>query len=298
MRIAITCFNLSWQSGGPRLIFSAAQALKKKGHEITIYTQEFNRKYFLDLWSDLDIRIVSVSNVSVGYRFGGIIGWIFNKIVKERETKKIAEAIAHAIPADIDILNVHDFAYPVAYFYKKINPKTQIIWTNNDPPFSYLPKDSWIKNILSRLFNAYKEIQSKKYLACIDKVLVLDSFNYDWCEKHGLRPYLTRLGVDPKFQLPVKDITDKFKEKKVRLFGLGSLNKYRRYEDIILAVKYLRESGIDATARIIANDMWDESVCRNGLVKLVQDNKLTEYITFNFAGVTDEELREVYNESD
>ena len=58
MKISIVCLNLSWQSGGPRLVFSLARAAKAMGHTVTIYAPAFSREYYQELWEGLDIRVV------------------------------------------------------------------------------------------------------------------------------------------------------------------------------------------------------------------------------------------------
>lgn len=300
MKIAIVCFNISWQSGGPRLIFSSAQALKKLGHRVVIYAPEFSGEYFKELRQGLSIRIVKPKHEFVwAGRPKNILTWMMRKIVQERLKLDTAKRIAAALDDDFDIVNVHDFAYPVGFFYKKRNPRAKILWTENDPPFMYLPKKNFYADVLSRVYNASKNIVHRRYFKAIDKVAVLDMYNKLWCEARGLTPTVIRLGVDfEHFYLPVKDFRKKAKQKSVRLFGLGSLNEYRRYEDTILAVKLLRDSGYDARALIISNDMWDEKEYRNKLLTIVSEHKLGEYITFNFSGVSEDGLRNAYEESD
>ncbi len=291
-KIAIVCFNLSWQSGGPRLVFSLAQSLKKAGHYVIIYAPEFSGQYYKELCEGLDIRIVKPrSYLNWSGRPKNIFIWIKRKIIQERLKLNIAKDIASAMDLNFDIVNVHDFAYPVGYFYKKRNPMARILWTENDPPYMYLPKGNFVFDFLSRFYNFYKDVISRKYFSAIDGVSVLDSHNKSWCEKRGLKPKIVRLGVDFEgFYQPVKEM-------KLNLFGLGSLNKYRHYEEIILAVKYLRDWGYDARAQIICNDMWNENQYKSYLLKLVEENKLEDHIEFNFKGVSEEGLREAYQKN-
>ena len=60
MKIAITHFNLTTESGDPRMVFLMAQELKKAGHTVVIYCAEFEAaKSFPRLNEGLDIRIVA-----------------------------------------------------------------------------------------------------------------------------------------------------------------------------------------------------------------------------------------------
>lgn len=299
MKISIVCFNLGWQSGGPRLIFSSAQALKRKGHEVVIYAPEFNGEYFKELWRGLDIRVVSSAEKPVAQKKpNGVISWIKRKLEQEKAREEMAKKIAEAIDKDTDILNLHDLAYSVAAHRKKINPRAKIIWTENDPPFMYLPKNNFFADILSHAYNFWKDVQSRKHFRAIDMALVLDLYNKSWCEKRGMKTAIVRLGVDPAFYLPVKNSKDKFAKKEVRLFGLGSLNQYRRYEDTIFAVKHLRDWGYNASALVIASDMWDEKIYREKIQGLIRDNGLENKIDLRLKGVSEEELLESYEKTD
>jgi glycosyltransferase involved in cell wall biosynthesis len=300
MKIAIVCFNLSWQSGGPRLIFSLAQSLKKFGHAVVIYAPEFSGEYFKELWTGLDIRVILPEKPLIwSGRPPGLLAKICQKLEQEKALLAAAKRIAAAMEADFDVVNVHDFAYPVGYFYKKFNPKAKVIWTENDPPFMYLPKKSFLFDLLSRAYNFWKDFSSRKYFRAIDRVSVLDSYNELWCRNRGLKPVIVRPGVDAEnFYAPVKDFTSRARLGKVRLLGLGSLNEYRRYEDTLGALKYLRDWGYDASALIIANDMWDEKGYRNKILGIVKENSLENFVTFNFQGVSEKGLKDAYHESD
>ena len=158
----------------------------------------------------------------------------------------------------------------------------------------YVPKQGRLLNLAARIYHARNESAVKKYLRAIDAVSVLDTYNEAWCKDRGLHPTIVRLGVDAeKFHLPVKDFVEKAKRKSATLFGLGSLVEGRRYEDIIEAVRLLRERGYHVEGTIISNDMW-QSPYRHKLEALVRDANLTEAIRFNFKGATHDELMKTY----
>ena len=300
MKIAIVCFNLSWQAGGPRLIFSLARTLKKNGHQVVIYTPEFSGEHSKELWEGLEIKVIEPDKrISWSNESKGIFSWIIGKLRKESQHVKVAKKLAQAMDPDFDIVNLHDYAYRVARFYKQKNPKAKIIWTDNDPPYMFLPKKNFIRNILGRLYVIYKDTFGRKYFKEIDSVTVLDFYNRDWCEKRGIKAIVSRLGVDfENFYNPVKDFTEKAKNKSVKIMGLGALNPYRRYEDIVLAVKNLRDSGYKAEALIISRDSWNEKEYREKLIRLVEENNLEDHVKFMFEGASEAELREAFKNSD
>lgn len=302
MKIAIVCLNLSWQSGGPRLVFSMARELEKNGHKVVIYAPEFTGEYFKELWSGLDIRVIQSKYEPVwsgSGKAGNIFNWVKAKFEQERAKLFSSRTIAESMDADFDVVNVHDFAYLAVPFYKKRNPRSRVIWTANDPPYVYLPKDNFFRDILSRVYNWVRNSSSRKYFKFIDGVAVLDSYNKEWCAKRGLNAVIVRAGADTEgFYIPVKSFKEKARNKKVRLFGLGSFNKYRHYEDTIMSVKILRDRGYDAEALIIANDMWDEKEYRGKILRLIKDNKIEKAVDLRLKGVSEQGLIDAYKETD
>lgn len=300
MKIAIVCFNLSWQAGGPRLIFSLAQTLKKNGHKVIIYTPEFNGENFKELHEGLDIRVINSQNkISWSGNSKNIFSWVKDRLKKESLQIEVAKELAEAMESDFDVVNLHDYAYRVARFYKHKNPKAKIVWTDNDPPYMFLPKKNPVRNILGYLYVIYRDLTSRRFFKYIDVVTVLDFYNRDWCERRGIKAVVSRLGVDfESFYHPVKDFSQKAKSKSVKIMGLGALNPYRRYEDIILAVKELRDSGYRAEALIISRDAWNEKEYRKKLTDLTEKNKLNEYVKFMFEGASETELREAFRSAD
>jgi glycosyltransferase involved in cell wall biosynthesis len=202
--------------------------------------------------------------------------------------------------SDLDIVNIHDFAYRTGYFYKNRNSKAQIIWTENAAPYLYIPRGRFFADILGWAFQTFKEWSSKKYFRAIDKVAVLDMLNKKWSEDRGLKNVtIIRCGVDfDKFYAPVKDFSAKAKKRSVQLFALGALNAYRRYDIVVRAVKLLRDGGVNARALIICNNIWRADLDKKNLIQLVKELALEPFIDFRFAGVTEEDLRTAYRSSD
>lgn len=298
MKIAVICLNLKWQAGGTRLIYSLAQGLKKLGHQVVIYTPEFNPEAFPEERKGLEIKVVPPAYpFSWNEKINGFWARVQSKLKQERLYIDTSRRIATSMDSDFDIVNVHDFAFPVAFFYKKINPKTKVIWTENDPPYTYLPKSNPFIGILSRLFNSYKDLQSRKYFKAIDKVNVLDLYNQNWASSRGLRAVVIRSGIDFKnFYQPLKD--SRLRSKPFKILSLGALNIYRRFEDIIKATEMLKNKKLDVVTTIIAKDIWEETFYKNKLTQLVQDLGLNSDVKLNFEGVSNEEFQKTFRDSD
>jgi glycosyltransferase involved in cell wall biosynthesis len=301
MKIGIVCVNLSFVAGGPRLVLGLAQALKKLGHNVIVYAPDFDAEHYKDYAAGLDIRIVKPHAPLIwAGRSKNIFEWAWHKIEQERRLIDASRRIADAMDADFDIINVHDFAYRAGYFYKKINLKAHIIWTENAPPHEYISKNNFFFDVLGAVYKLWKRASSRKYFRAIDKVAVLDFLNEKWAKEQGLKNIrVIRCGVDfKKFYVPVKDFTEKAKKKSVQLFALGALNLYRRYDIVARAVKILRDKGIDARALIICNNIWKEDAMIENLKKLVKELGIEQFIDFRFAGVSEEDLRKAYATSD
>jgi glycosyltransferase involved in cell wall biosynthesis len=300
MKIAIVTFNLNVDAGGNRLLFSFARALRGFGHGVVIFAPEVDKNVFPELQEGLDLReIKQRAKLDWSANPKALSSILRRKIEQERLHIETARNMADSLGSDFDIIYLSDFAYRVGYFYRKARPHSRIMWIMNEPPYQYLPKENLIFDILSRVYNRWKDISSRRYFRVVDRVFVLDSYNKKWCEERGLASVVVRLGVDFKnFYLPVKDFTPRAKAKKIRVFALGSLNQYRHYEDTISATKILRDWGYDATALIIANDRWDEKEYREKLLQLIRDNNLAAAVDLRFKGVPEDGLRAAYRESD
>ncbi len=301
MKIGIVCFGLTFVAGGARLIFGMARSLEAEGHTVIIYTPEFKAEHYKEAAKGLDIRVIEPKKPLIWTgRPANLMAWVRNKIEKERRFVNVSRQIAMAMDPNLDILNIHDFAYRTGYFYKKRNPKTQIIWTENAAPYLFIPRKQPLANLLGYAYQWYQDLHEKRYFKAIDKVAVLDFLNEKWSEEHGFKNIaVIRCGVDfEKFYAPVKDFAEKAKKKSVQLFALGALNIYRRYDVVMRSVKILRDEGIDARAIIVAINIWEADALKDELTALARELRIEPYIDFRFAGVSDEELRKIFRESD
>ena len=80
--------------------------------------------------------------------------------------------------------------------------------------------------------------------------------------------------------------------------GLGILNPYRGYAQLIEIIHILRGWGYDATAKIVCRDYWKRPEWREKLLTLIRNWNLENAISVNFEGVSNEELKNLYIESD
>jgi glycosyltransferase involved in cell wall biosynthesis len=302
MKIAIVSFNL-FTAGGARLTFNMAHALQALGQQVIIYTPAMESSDFGDLTKGLDIRIVSDAKRIThftGAKPRNIFEWIRNKLKHEGEFLDASRAIARAIDADCDGINVNDSSYRTAYFFKKRNPNARAVWIVNGEPFRYLSRHNLFYDIPGHLYQFIRQRTRRKFLRAIDAATVLAEHDRGWLDGTPIRNVaVVRAGLDfEKFYAPVKDITEKAKEKKINLLALGALNAARRYDNVLEAAKWLRDWGYRPHVTIVANNIWNENAYRDSLIAYVTENALTEYVDLRFNGVPEAELPHVYEQSD
>jgi hypothetical protein len=60
----------------------------------------------------------------------------------------------------------------------------------------------------------------------------------------------------------------------------------------------LRDWGYDATALIIANNIWNEDACMRDLIALAKELNMSSFVDYRFRGVSEEDLKRAYREAD
>ncbi|MEK7546593.1 MAG: glycosyltransferase family 4 protein [Patescibacteria group bacterium] len=299
MKIAIVLFNLATEAGASRLLFSFAQSLKKQGNAVVIFTADYNPNCFPVLSRGLDIREIK-GDIPFSSVFGSKT--TFGKILGSLRLYKLAalnaRRIADAMENDFDIVNCHtDFSYRVGALYKKRNPKAKFIWTMHDSPFDFNPKKGFIRNISSKIFYAVQEKIERRFFKKADIAVVIDNRNKEIAEKElGLNTRILRGGVDfESFYRPVKSKPD---SKKIALLSVGSLGRYRRFEDVISATAILRKKGYDARTLLVCQDFWADKIYREEFESFIENSGIKNYIDARFEGVAEKDFMDVYRQSD
>ena len=84
----------------------------------------------------------------------------------------------------------------------------------------------------------------------------------------------------------------------MQLLAVGALNAYRRYDNVVTAVRMLRGEGYDARAIIVANNIWHEDQCRDDLRALVKKYNLGQFVAFNFEGLSETDMIKTFQAAD
>lgn len=298
MKIALVEFNLGYLSGAPRFALNVANTLQKNGHRVIVFTSEFQKENFPELSKHLDIRVVPSEIPDKDLRGAPtLFGKMKQRFQRNRISLRNAKKIAQTMDSDFDLLLCHNtYAYRVGYFYRRKNSSTKIFWIMHDPPWTYRPAGKFLYDLPRELISWIEEKAEKCYYSVMQGVAVLDERNRKIAERFNLPVYIIRGGLDfEKLYLPVRDISRK---KYFRILGVGALNPYRRYEDIISAVSILQKQGIGARAVLVCKLSPNTETYQKFLLDLAEKENIREYVDFHFEGASEEELRGIYRESD
>lgn len=295
MKIAIIEPILSSPYGTSRFALSVAAALKKLGHLVVIYTNEFSDKVFPELVRGLDIKIAKAKFKEEDLRGARtIVGKLIQRWQRRSAHIENSKLIFELMDKDFDIIDCQNlYTYRVGYLYKKnINKNAKIIWSLYDVPWIHRSVGRFLYDLPRQLNSYLEEILEKKFYSLVDKVVLLESRNYSVAKRLGFSDSLISpiffSGVDENFYFPVKNIA---KIDEIRLLSVGALGSYRRYEDIISAVAILKKRGIPAKATLVCKASPDTILYREQILRFAESLGVVDDIDFRFEGASDEELR-------
>lgn len=301
MKVALVAFSIVTRGGTQRQMLSLGQALKRAGHDVTVYTFDHGDRYgYPDLVQGLAIRALhGESGEPLRSRLPGILGGLSRKVRRKRMLLSACQRLADMIPVDTGAVNTHDDeTYKVAYFFKKRNPSAVTIWTMNDPPVSYLSKGSAFLDVLVRLFNTLELLYERRFLGSVTAIAVLDVRNKKMAERYYRRPVkIVRSGLD--FQKFFKPIHPRSTGTPLAIFSMGIGLPHRRFEDVVSAAEILRDRHQPVRVTIFSQSFGDNPYL-DTIRGLIQKRKLDGVIDLRIAttGINDEELVKIYQEHD
>ena len=306
MNIAIIIRFLTRTGGAVREAFMLARELEKRGHRATIYTFAYDpHQCFPGEFSDIRIKVLQWDYPQWWSRFFRIpiFGTTLQRFLENRKAVQLARLIDPAT----DVLNPHDqTSAHTAYYFKKLVGPAPSVWMMNDlhirrwsifdHPLLKPPRRSRIKKIVDWLRD-WRENQ--KFFSAQDKIGVIVQSMAERAKIYLGRPdaAVVRSGADlERFLYRARN---PILNKRIRICSQGIFYTYRRFEDVIEAVKILADQGYDPFLTIVG-DYGHKDTARayhQNLVSLVK--KLGIEPRVRFAGVVSEdELNRVYYESD
>ncbi len=246
MKIGVLLWELDVSGGTQRQALCLARELGTAGDEVTVYAPRIDRgrcyPELMEAVATLDLGGGRPDPPSPG-KAGRILRRFLGRAPDLEWNRRLAETI----PADLDLLNVHELiVYPAAVFWKERTRKP-IVWMMNDVPAEFLrkwePRRPW--RGLDRAFNgkAWDERNRRRMAGRFDRIVVLSRMEgrkLTACT--GLGADVVPSGLDlGAFPFRRREPPGR---RALRLFSNSILYPHRRLEDIVGALQILERRGI------------------------------------------------------
>lgn len=285
MRVALIKHSAVGRHGGTRLFFRLAHELRALGHDVDLLVHDLDEAAaFPEMTAGLEIR------AHRRIRFAGRRPLPLLLAEQERHSRELAQLV----PADVDVLNVHEWrGVRAGALAKRGRP---LVWNCNDPsPWDLLatrrdPLRRAVGRVLGAIDRAYG-------VAAVDRTVVLDE-RVRWIMRTstGMDPAIVRCGADLPPVGPDKaaarralGLGDAFV-----VLAVGVVVPHRRFEDVIAALASL-PARIEAV--IVGSDQLDGGHARR-LRALAADRGVADRIRFVTRPPADDELRSYYAAAD
>ncbi len=304
MKIAIILRKIKLKDGIQAEAFSLGMELKRMGHEITMYTYDFDPALALpDLVKEFEIISLEPGEKEKEEKIFGIFSRP-SYLVKWNKRNREARRLAHKIHRDTDLLNPHSsMTYPVSAYFKKEIRDIPSVWL-----VSSLPLHRWrfrvikiidpgrkIPPFLKRLFYYFMdEIEIRKFIRRHRIVALSETNRKNITDLIRQDADVVYAGTDIS-KFPYKERAS-LVGKRIRVLLTGTLFTYRRFEDTIDAVKLLIDKGYDARITIIGAYKHILPYYER-LRKRVEHHGITDNVSF-LGFVKEEDLSRIYQEHD
>lgn len=247
MRIGILLRELDVSGGSQRLALSLAKELITMGDDVIVYALQVDAtRCYPDLLKE--ISPVDLGSIVQWTPVGEKYPLPFRRFLGVTPDLLLNRRIADVLPGEIDVLNVHEhFVYPAAVFWKSRTGKP-IVWMMNDVPGEFVPqwdrRRPWEK--FDRVLNGKEwECRIRRSMARqVDEILVLSDIERSRLREHtGLEGRVVRCGQDTReFPFVPRQPPG---TRRIRLFSNAILYPHRRLEDIVAALRILRDRAVD-----------------------------------------------------
>ncbi len=299
MNIGMVHLDLAVESGDPRMFYSIAQGIRKRGHTVTVYTDRFDANCFPDLHRGLRVTVTDAPPASRAVtKDTGFLNAVLARYLKNRLQDEGVARIGKLLPPNLDLLVCqNNRSYKLGVMYKKKNPKARVVWIMNNAPFYYERKSNIVMTWGSAMMAALEKHHVQQALPGIDLIVVHDEERRMLGASLGKPTLLIPIPVDfDGFYQPVK--TRASSDRRVTFLDMGSLSPARKFEDIIRAAAVLRDRGYDARVLLACKDVWRNDAYKQFLLALVRDTHMEDRVTFYFDGVSESELRALQRTAD
>lgn len=304
MKIGIVAWDLNISGGTQRQALELAINLQRMGHNVKVYTVYYDKeKCYPDLLNGLDVKYLYSDKRNVlDRRSNSLLRRIFVKVfpywIPLFKTEKLYDDLTGLINEDLDLLCCHDYGvYPVGAKYRS-KTGIPVVWQMNDLPVYGSNFKNWkgiIKFILLPLRGEiFFKLKHTNYIKKIDKIVVMDYLNKNKLKDNlGLESVIVRNGLDiEKFRFNERMPSGN----KLKILSNGIFFPWRRLEDLINALRIVKDKGI----KFELNHVGTDARCKwyaEKIYKMVKDLGLANCVVFH-GHTKEEKLIDLYSTSD
>ncbi|TSD04736.1 MAG: Glycosyl transferase [Parcubacteria group bacterium Greene0714_36] len=252
MKIAIIVRRLNVKGGTQKQALFLARTLQRHGHQVTLYSFFADRaRSHADLFEGLPVVALGMYPASR------------NVLLDFWNEYRAARALARRIDRDTDILNPHDqVSYRVAYYFKKDIRNIPSVWMMNDMPTKtwgyWRERECGSRRPASfarrMLWSALDAWDSATAVKAQNRIVVLDNRDREWVrDAFGKDAVVVRSGLDhAQFPYHPRTGLDAGRHP-IKILSVGIPFPHRRFEDILVAIRLLRERGVDTSCAIVGD---------------------------------------------
>ena len=304
MKIGIVTWDLNISGGTQRQALELAIHLQNLGHQVKVYTVYYDKsKCYPDLLNKLDIKyLYSDNRDDLSRKSKSLLKKILIKLfpcwVPLTKTEKLYKKLTDLIDKELDLLCCHDYeVYSVGAKYKE-RTGGSVVWQLNDLPI-YKSDFKSVKGIAKFILSPLRgellfRFIHAGYIKKIDQIIVMDYLNKNKLKcNFGMESVVVRNGIDiNKFRFNERKSFDN----KLKIMSNGIFFPWRRFEDLIEALKIVKDKGVEFELNHIGTDIRDKKYAQM-IYKMVDQIGLSDYVKFHGA-VSEEKLIDLYSTSD
>lgn len=298
MNIAILIQNLDIKGGTQHQLLELAHHLINNNNKVTVYTHFFNAD---NCYSKLlnGIKIISIKNTKNPEKkiiHKNIIYILIRILIRKIYSIKLS----FLINKETDIINPHQCGVlNSAFLFKIFHPKVKISWFCNEIPvgeISYLNYKKNKKSIFKKLFIKVKIKYYKILLEKVNSIAVNDNRNKKLLNEIFNKDAVNvGIGVDINKFFP-KNLQKSFTNKTIKIFSIGVLFPYRKFENLIEAIGIVYGKNFKINLTIVGNPTGDPIYAKK-LYDLIKKRELFNIVQF-IDSINEKKLVELYQESD
>jgi glycosyltransferase involved in cell wall biosynthesis len=215
-------------------------------------------------------------------------------------------SVARLVPADVDVINAHEWPALHAGSLASRRLDVPLVWTRNDETYieQALGRDPTRPSqprLRTRLLFAATGMLDLRDARRASEIVVLDSRNAEMVRRvHRRDPQIVRSGPAASFFDPPPRADARARlgidHERWLIVGVGILMQHRGFEDLIEAIALLGDYP-QAAALIVGSDRYDSEYA-DRLAAQIAARGLAPRVQLPRKSVSDEQLRDVYAAAD